>query len=831
MSHLAEQLRAAGVPSFPCWARYNNNKKKWDKGPAVPKGESWQLTALRPVADPTLDWSSGVIGVPVPSGVLVLDLDSYAGATRDDVERALGSPLPWDAALIQRTIGGGEHYAFRCGWDARQGDSLAGVRGFDIRVAGKGFICAGDGYRPVNHGGVFAFSNSSTLPELPDTVCSVLETKHTAAIQPSKASPGDSAEVLQALSHIDPGCSRSQWRNVGYSLKALYADDDYAGLELFERWSAGELWDGAAPHNYVASGKGSVQDQWPTFRAEGGVNPSTLYYHAIQGGWRPPAHFDVASAFGPDAAPADRFNGLVERIRADGPDIKHTAQIVEDIQAAGCNALQVALLAAELKTELSNAGLKDKAVSSHIDGLLRTKPPGDLVDRAPPGLYSKNDTDNAVVFLETHYPDRTLARCDGAFYRYTGKAWESVTADTVKHQITVAMAAQRMQDAKISACYRMVSNLAPVMDGQLSQVPKHLILFDNGVLDLVTGQLGPHDPSIFSTNLLPYSFNTAASCPLWEAFLADIFDGDKERADLLQEWTGYLLTRDYTHQKVMFLLGGPRCGKGTIGRVLAALVGAQNFSGGSLSSLASHSYIDGISEKPVVFIGDAEKKVAPHITSQVVERLKTISGNDEVSWHRMYHGGLSRTLPTRFTMASNSVPTLFDDSGALASRLLLLTFDKSYLGREDLTLGDRLLSEIEGIATWSLDGLRRLNLQGKFTEPAASASEYQLIAEAYSPVRRFVEECCEISADCRLTSRQLYETYRAWAIGEGEEPMRPKVLVGAIRDAYRGRSVRYGVHWIDGKSERGFKGLQLKDGAVERTAQGAFRPSIVKTAD
>ncbi|MCH9838628.1 PriCT-2 domain-containing protein [bacterium] len=828
MQQLAEQLRAAGVPAFPCWARHNAQRNKWDKGPAVPKGEPWQLTALRPTDDPALNWSSGVIGVPVPPGVLVIDLDGYKGASRQAIDGLLGCPLPWDGAFIQTTISGGEHYAFRCDWDARQGDSLDGLNGFDTRAAGKGFICSGSGYAPRVHGGVLAFGSPHLLPVIPDGARQVLERREAEPLDRTADSQAAPEDVLDALRHIDPSCSRSQWRNVGYSLKALFADNDNDGMHLFDQWSAGELWDGEAPHNYVGEGKGSVVDQWPTFKTEGGVSPSTLYYWALQGGWKPSARFDASSAFGPGAAPPDAFNDLVERIRQEGCDIKATQAIVDDIKAAGCNALQVALLAAELKTELSDAGLKDKAVSGHIDGLLRTVLPVDL-PQAPPGMYGSNDTDNAAVFLDKFYPDGNLARCDGAFYRFTGKAWSQITADTVKHQLTVAMAGQRMQDSKISACWRMVTNLSPVLDGVFGDVPDHLVLFDNGVLDLRTGQLGPHDRSIFSTNIMPYAWNPSAQCPAWMAFLDDVFDYDPERSALLQEWVGYLLTRDYSHQKIMFMLGGPRCGKGTIGRVLSELVGMQNFSGGSLSSLANDSYIDGISEKPVVFIGDAEKKVAPAKTSQVIERLKTISGNDAVSWHRMYHGGLSRTLPTRFTMAANSVPALFDDSGALASRLLLLTFDKSYLGREDLTLGDRLLGEVEGIAAWALQGLHRLRAVGQFTQPAASAEEVQLIAEAYSPVLRFVEECCEIGKGHEMQSKEMYDTYRAWSVAEGEEPMRPKILVSSVRDAFRGKSVRYGTHrFNDGTRTRGFKGLRLKSEALDLAIQGAFQPRVVQ---
>ncbi len=820
MRQLAEQLRAAGVPCFPCWSRYNNKKGKWDKGPAVPKGEAWQFTAYRNINDPQLNWSSNINGIPIPKGVLVVDLDGYKGASRQAIDEQLDCQLPWDDAFIQTTISGGEHYAFRCDWDVRQGDSINGLQGFDTRVAGKGFICAGEGYTPVNNGGVLAFGDISTLPTIPEEARAVLERKEEAAPAPviRDTDAVDTSEVMEALKHVDPSCSRTEWRNIGYALKSMYAHDDAQGMAIFETWSCGDLWDGEVPENYVASGQGSPAQQWPTFKAEGGVNPSTLFYHAIQGGWKPPARFDAATAFGDNALGSDKFNELVEAIRQDGADIKQTPSLVNAIQTAGCNALQVALLAAELKTELNGVGLKDKSVTKHIDSLLQTRSDADHMV-SQPGAYGKNDTDNAAIFLEKHYPNNTLARCDGLFYRYDGKCWQSVTPDTLKHQVYTDMAAQRMQESKMSTTARMVSNLASVRDGALNLIPENLIVFDNGILDLNTGMLGPHSPQLFTSNLIPYDWNPSAMAPGWVTFLNDIFDGDQECIQLLQEWMGYLMTRSYTHQKMMLMLGPPRCGKGTIGRILAALVGEQNFAGGSLSSLVNDSYLDSISEVPVVFVGDVEKRIANGRGSQVVERLKTISGNDQVSWHRMYHGGISRALPSRFTIAGNNIPHLFDDSGALAARLLILPFNKSYLGKEDLTLGDRLMSEIEGIAVWAYHGLVSLNRNGRFIEPEASRLEAEFISESYSPLKEFINEHIVIGEGERVSSRELCDIYRAWAISKGDEPMRPRTFVSALKDSVRGHNVRYDNHRFGEVKCRGFVGIGLNNQAVTAVGQ------------
>jgi len=814
---IAEQLRAAGLFVFPCWVRRDDNKNRWDKGPAVPKGESWKLTSYRPVNDPALDWSSGVVGVPIPARVLVLDVDTYKGATREAVEAYLGCSLPWGRAFIQRTIGGGEHYAFKCDWDARQLQN-DGLKGLDTRAAGKGFICSGNGYTPVGFG-VFAMAHPDTLPEIPDAARSVLEV---VPVPPAPPGPlpehttDDDQQVIEALHHIDPGCDRAEWVRIGLALRHQYHDEPDTGLDIFDRWSAGEYWAGGTPENYVPE---HVPNQWGSFKPEGGTTIATLFYRALQSGWTPPATFDTASAFGPGAAPAAVFDGLVERVQESGGDVKQTATIVEEIKAAGCNALQVALLAAELKNALKDAGIKDKAVVEHIDALLRTRLPS-----APdqPGVYGKNDTDNAAIFLDKHYPDGTLIKCDGELYAYTGKVWEKTSIDTLKHRVAVDMSQLRMQTSRINSCIDLVSKLVPVYDGTINRLADRRIIFNNGVLDIDSGRLDPHSKYYYSTILLPYDYDPQAQAPHWLQFLNDTLENDQERIEMLQEWLGYLLINDYRHHKVLLLLGPKRCGKGTIGRIIQHLVGDPNFSGGSLSSFARDSFIDSLRTRPVLFIGDAAKKVPSSVVNQVIERIKSISGNDAVDFDRKYLSGLSETLPTRITIAANGVPNLFDDSGALASRIMLLPFYRSYFGQEDLGLIDRLLPELPGIAAWALEGLRRLLQNGRFIEPAASLEELEQLRESYSPLVQFLNECCITGEAAECTASDLYAAYRAWCVNGSEDLLRPKVFISAIKDATRGQGVKYGPHrFTDGTIGRGFKGIAPR-GEVPATA-AAFK--------
>ena len=133
---------------FPVHKLYDSEKKKWKKHPAIPRGQDWHTV----VCTPEQLARAENLGAVIPAGRVVIDLDTYKGVTRAMVDAALGVALDWEAAQLQTTVGGGEHYCFElpAGAEARQGDSLLGVQGFDTRSAGKGWICTGDGYKNLS---------------------------------------------------------------------------------------------------------------------------------------------------------------------------------------------------------------------------------------------------------------------------------------------------------------------------------------------------------------------------------------------------------------------------------------------------------------------------------------------------------------------------------------------------------------------------------------------------------------------------------------------------------------------------------------------------------
>ena len=249
------------------------------------------------------------------------------------------------------------------------------------------------------------------------------------------------------------------------------------------------------------------------------------------------------------------------------------------------------------------------------------------------------------------------------------------------------------------------------------QTTRNIITFSNGLMDVdQPSNLIPHSPNWCSTVCLPFAYDPSAKCPIWEKFLSEIFEGDHERISLIQEFFGYCLSSDTSLQKAMILVGKPRSGKGTIQRVLGAVVGSENSTGYSLERLATEFGPSALVNKSVALVGEVELSANPQ-RAKIVEVLKSIVGEDSISINTKYESKFpSLRLPTRFVIASNSVPRLLDASGALAHRFLFVPFEMSFVGREDIHLEEKLLKELPGIANWALLGLKRLRLAGgKFT--------------------------------------------------------------------------------------------------------------------
>jgi putative DNA primase/helicase len=291
----------------------------------------------------------------------------------------------------------------------------------------------------------------------------------------------------------------------------------------------------------------------------------------------------------------------------------------------------------------------------------------------------------------------------------------------------------------------------------------------NGILHVPTGTLHPLTPWHFSHVAVPFDYDENAPDPKhWLDFLDQLWPDDPDSIAALQEWFGYVLSGRTDMHKIMLMLGPTRSGKGTIARILAALIGKGNVASPTLASMNTNFGLSPLIGCPLAIVQDARLGKS---SNQVVERLLSISGEDMLTIDRKYKEPWTGKLPARFLIVSNELPELGDASGAIAHRFIVLSMTKSFLGKEDHGLTNRLLAELPGILRWALDGFTRLGKNDAFTVPESSESAVLALQDLVSPIAAFIRDNCSRTGD--VLCDEVYAAYRSWCDENGYN--KPKI--------------------------------------------------------
>ncbi|WP_170443402.1 DUF5906 domain-containing protein [Ruegeria arenilitoris] len=262
-----------------------------------------------------------------------------------------------------------------------------------------------------------------------------------------------------------------------------------------------------------------------------------------------------------------------------------------------------------------------------------------------------------------------------SFYEWQTTHWTPTDANELKHDLRLWLAEECFEATNkgfgpVKPTIRLVEEVMAALKaltlyeganstGWLTRTKPaaHPMSVRNGILDLGTRTLHPHTPTLFNLHYVdadwdqnaPDLMDTPAGPWLMEAFGAD-------QIPLLQEFTGYFLTGRTDAQKALMIIGPPRSGKGTYGRVLAALLGG-NMASMSARTMGNQFGREGLLDKPVCImpdmrVGKNTDKVA------VAETLLGVIGEDWVEVPRKYKTPWHGKLDTRFLIMSNSVPWL-----------------------------------------------------------------------------------------------------------------------------------------------------------------------------
>lgn len=379
------------------------------------------------------------------------------------------------------------------------------------------------------------------------------------------------------------------------------------------------------------------------------------------------------------------------------------------------------------------------------------------------------------------YPTPDL---DAGVFRWLDKRMRKVTPRLVTDVRKAIGALSIVPTHKVAPCW---------LNNQHETKPENIIAFRNKLLDItnIGGELSVinHTPDFFSEVCLDFDFLPDATCPKWEKFLSQVFDDDEDLIHLLRQWFGLLLTCDTSYQKILFIVGQPRSGKGTIYRIIEYVLGEAACVSPTLTSLGEPFGLSQLLGKTVCGFPDAQLSGR---SAGTVEILKSISGEDSLSVNRKHLSHLPHVrMKTRIILVANELLRFNDTSGALEPRISLLPTQRTFVGKENLSLTDELQTEASGILNWGLRGLPDLHKNKRFINPEKSQAMMNTYRRSMSPVRAFVEDRCrtepenpqgKLSVPCPV----IYNDFVSWADDNGHSKMSSSTFGVKLRAACPG---------------------------------------------
>ena len=354
-----------------------------------------------------------------------------------------------------------------------------------------------------------------------------------------------------------------------------------------------------------------------------------------------------------------------------------------------------------------------------------------------------------------------------------------------------------------------------------------LISLKNGIFHLEDSILLPHSLGFFTQNSLPFAYNPSAQSPTWDTFLQSVWPDDQDSIDTLQEMFGYILSGDTRQQKFFNIIGPRRSGKGTINKVLVALLGQHNTVAPELGELCDTFGLQPWLGKLLASFTDA--RAPERNRSAVVSQLLRIVGGDTITVNRKNKESWNGYLPTRLVIYSNEVLQLTENSNALTGRMIVLKMTKSFFNKEDTDLAHKLEQELGGIFNWAMEGLkRRVTRGGHFVQPQTGKEYLDLMAELGNPMGTFTEDALEFDPLSYTRKEDVFACWKHWALKKSMAPGTEQAFKRRFLAATQEHFVRSEVVQINGERVNVYQGIKVNDKAqkyldsIETFDEGVF---------
>jgi putative DNA primase/helicase len=422
--------------------------------------------------------------------------------------------------------------------------------------------------------------------------------------------------------------------------------------------------------------------------------------------------------------------------------------------------------------------IKEKCAQQH----------GALVFPNDKGVYKMVIASKGAQEAVTHLRHRAaFCPISMTWYLWTGTHWEQDPKKTHFKAIFYAW----LEEETYPRGYRYTESkeLLGLLEDQRQlffsrHQEKGLIPFANGLFNIKTRQLTPHDPKGPAfTWCLPYNYDPEAKCPIIDKWLLYVCNEDEEVVKLLLAFMAALiLPNPAKHQKFLHLQGPGGTGKGTFINLMQKLIGEHNGVAIELEQLEKNQFEAArLQDKPLAWVNEATRYAGSG------SKLKAITGGDSLRLERKYQqADASFVFQGLVVIASNAPIRTDDKTSGLERRRVTVVFDKQFTDEakkvwEDAGDNEQLWRELPGLINKLIDIpeeeiARRIR---ELPEAVKKANREAMISNNHVAEWLMERIIYDIHAETPLGARKrkedsfyanrthLYRDYRLWCEDNG----------------------------------------------------------------
>jgi P4 family phage/plasmid primase-like protien len=332
------------------------------------------------------------------------------------------------------------------------------------------------------------------------------------------------------------------------------------------------------------------------------------------------------------------------------------------------------------------------------------------------------------------------------------------------------------------------------------EAPLNLICVKNGVYNLHTNNLEPHNPNYYFKNLIPVNYVDGAICPKINHFIETTIE--KKYQETAYEIPAFTLYRKYFIQKAIMLTGIGQNGKSVYLDLLTKLLGEDNLSHEQLQGICHSNFSSAeLYGKLANICGD----LPAVILSDTGNFKQMTSGIDSVSAQKKFQNPFNYINCAKLLFSANEIPETKDQTEAFFRRWLIIDFpykflsglkEEEYTGfikKENRELISELCTqeELEGFLFKVIGVLRNL-LQRKIFTNSSTTEEIKLKYNLKSnSAMFFIESFIDdeiitedgVSVDY-VEKEFLYKDYKEFCEFKGINFKSPEAFYKGIKDRW-----------------------------------------------